>query len=143
MTSPLPTDCLNGIFRCLMDDASLLHSCLLVNRLWCKVAIPLLWNNPWQSTQLLIDKKNWLALIRTLLSCSSEESKDVLRKNGMGLLLQTISSKPPLFDYIRYCHYLSPTVMDRLKMETVGEDKDNKKNVDGEYYLPRAYREHL
>ncbi|CAG8558515.1 12705_t:CDS:2 [Funneliformis caledonium] len=138
MTPSLPTDCLNGIFRCLLDDASSLHSCLLVNRLWCEIAIPLLWNNPWQSTQLFVDR-NWPAIIRTFSSCLPEESKDILRRNGIDLL-QTISSKPPLFDYVGYCQYLSPTVMDRLKrILTVGED--NKKNVN-EFYS-RLYREHL
>src|SRR5436190_18829274 len=98
MTPPLPTDCLNGIFKCLLDDAYSLHSCLLVNRLWCKIAIPLLWNNPWQGTPILMDedyKKNWPALIRTLLSCLPEESKEILRKNGIDLLLQKSPSKPP------------------------------------------------
>ncbi|GBC09392.1 hypothetical protein RclHR1_08820003 [Rhizophagus clarus] len=30
-------------FRC---DFSALHSCILVDRLWCRLAIPLLWENP-------------------------------------------------------------------------------------------------
>ncbi|RIA98292.1 hypothetical protein C1645_750486, partial [Glomus cerebriforme] len=141
MSPPLPTDCLNVIFKCLLDDAGSLHSCLLVNKLWCETVIPLLWNNPWQCTQLFIDTKNWLLLVRTLLSCLPEESKGILRKNGINLLLRTISSNPPLFDYVGFCQHLSPNVMDKLKSITVGED--NKKNVNSECYLPRAYREHL
>src|SRR3954452_15756387 len=138
MTTPLPTDCLNGIFKCLLNDAGSLHSCLLVNKLWCEIVIPLLWNNPWQSTQLLFNTKNWPAFIKTLLSCLPEESKELLRKNGIDLLLR-ISSKPPLFDYVGYCQYLSPSVMEKLKFITVGEDNKNNANC----YLPGAYREHL
>ena len=42
-----PTDCLNDIFEYLEKDKFSLHSCLLVNRLWCEVAVRILWNNPW------------------------------------------------------------------------------------------------
>ena len=42
-----PTDCLNDIFEYLEKDKFSLQSCLLVNRLWCEVAVRILWNNPW------------------------------------------------------------------------------------------------
>ncbi|GBC02152.1 hypothetical protein RclHR1_04480016 [Rhizophagus clarus] len=143
MQALLPTDCLNGIFKCLLDDlndASSLHSCLLVNKLWCETVIPLLWNNPWQCAKLIINNNDWPPLVRTLLSCLPEDSKEILRNNGINLLLRTTSS-PPLFDYVGYCQHLSPTVMDKLKSVTV--DEDNKNNVNSECYLPKAYREHL
>ncbi|CAB5179723.1 unnamed protein product [Rhizophagus irregularis] len=36
----------NEIIKNFQNDYSTLHSCVLVNRLWCRVAIPLLWENP-------------------------------------------------------------------------------------------------
>ena len=45
--SQLPTDCLNDIFEYLKDDMVTLHSCLLVNRLWCKVSVRVLWSDTW------------------------------------------------------------------------------------------------
>ena len=43
--SQLPADCLNEIFECLEEDKSTLHSCLLVNRLWCEVSVRILWKS--------------------------------------------------------------------------------------------------
>src|SRR5687767_12519551 len=34
------------VIKCFQNDFSTLHSCILVNRLWCRLAIPLLWENP-------------------------------------------------------------------------------------------------
>jgi hypothetical protein len=40
----------NEIIQNLQNDFSTLHSCILVNRFWCRLAIPLLWENPFSST---------------------------------------------------------------------------------------------
>jgi hypothetical protein len=34
------------IIQYFRNDFSTLHSCILVNRLWCRMAIPLLWEDP-------------------------------------------------------------------------------------------------
>ncbi|RGB26353.1 hypothetical protein C1646_770530 [Rhizophagus diaphanus] len=34
------------VIKYFQNDYSTLHSCVLVNRLWCRLAIPLLWENP-------------------------------------------------------------------------------------------------
>ncbi|CAG8685377.1 6982_t:CDS:1, partial [Acaulospora morrowiae] len=133
MIPSLPADCLDGILQYLHDDAGALYSCMLVNRLWCRRVVPILWSNPWKSRQLLIDHTPWPAIVRTLLSCLSEESKQILKNNGIELSAQT--SRRPLFEYIEYCQYLSPYVIDIVKRETVGD-----KTHSG---LPRAYRETL
>ncbi|PKY23264.1 hypothetical protein RhiirB3_437418 [Rhizophagus irregularis] len=36
----------NEIIKYFHDDYITLHSCILINRLWCRLAIPLLWENP-------------------------------------------------------------------------------------------------
>ncbi|EXX61312.1 uncharacterized protein OCT59_016021 [Rhizophagus irregularis] len=38
------------IIKNFQNDFSTLHSCVLVNRLWCRLAIPLLWENPFSIT---------------------------------------------------------------------------------------------
>ncbi|EXX55930.1 uncharacterized protein OCT59_002267 [Rhizophagus irregularis] len=38
------------IIKNFQNDYSTLHSCILVNRLWCRLAIPLLWENPFSIT---------------------------------------------------------------------------------------------
>src|SRR5687768_5585688 len=84
MPCQLLSDCLNGIFECLEDKD--LHSCLLVNRLWCEVSVRILWT----------DIQNY----NTLIACLSNESKEILRENG--IMISTQTSKPPLFNYVSF-----------------------------------------
>ena len=37
---------LNDIMQNFQNDFTTLYSCILVNRLWCRLAIPLLWESP-------------------------------------------------------------------------------------------------
>ncbi|GBC34021.1 uncharacterized protein OCT59_019096 [Rhizophagus irregularis] len=55
------------IIKYLLDDFSTLHSCILVNRLWCRLAIPLLWENPFS-----IPTKNYKFIEIYLLSLNDD-----------------------------------------------------------------------
>ncbi|GES93424.1 hypothetical protein GLOIN_2v1774203 [Rhizophagus clarus] len=46
MASYLPVECIREILEYLYDDTNSLYSCLLVNRNWCEITIPILWRNP-------------------------------------------------------------------------------------------------
>ena len=39
MACQLPVECLNNIVEYLEEDKPSLHSCLLVNRLWCEISV--------------------------------------------------------------------------------------------------------
>src|ERR1044071_7402466 len=88
MPFQLPVDCLNDIFEHLEDRVDL-HSCLLVNRLWCKVSVQILWR--------IIQNYN------TLIVCLPNRSKEFLYDNG--IVIQT--SKLPLFNYMAFIKILS------------------------------------
>src|ERR1043165_3630698 len=88
MPFQLPADCLNEIFEYLEDRVDL-HSCLLVNRLWCKVTVRILWRTIQNHT--------------TLINCLPNESKEFLFNNGV--IIQT--SKLPLFNYMTFIKILS------------------------------------
>src|SRR4051794_41012086 len=92
----IPTDCLNEIFEYLEYDKATLRSCLLVNRLWCEAAVSVLWRNIWNYSA---------ANIRALIACLPNESKEILRKNG--IILPASISKPPMFNYAAFCKVLS------------------------------------
>src|ERR1043165_8527905 len=94
--SQLPTDCLSEIFEYLEDDKITLHSCLLVNRLWCEVAVRILWRNVWNYSTINF---------RTLIACLPNESKEILHENG--ITISTPISKPPMFNYAAFCKILS------------------------------------
>src|SRR5438876_11720017 len=88
--SQLPADCFNEIFEYLKEDKITLHSCLLVNQLWCKVSVRILW-----TSVLNYD---------TLIACLPNESKEILY--NYRIITPTPASKPPLFNYIKFIKIL-------------------------------------
>src|SRR6266498_3376020 len=96
MVYQLPVDCLNEIFECLEADKTTLHSCLLVNRLWCKIIVKILWRNIWNHPL-----RATTSILSTLISCLPNESKELLHKNK--IFISTPTSKPPLFNYAAFC----------------------------------------
>src|SRR6266542_665723 len=98
MTLQLPSDCLNEIFEYLEDEKPTLHSCLLVNRLWCVVSVRILWKIIWN--------------FDTLIACLPIESKEILFKNGIIISIQ--NSKYPLFNYIEFIKNLSINEIDEM-----------------------------
>nr|CAG8496430.1 10102_t:CDS:10 [Entrophospora candida] len=42
-------DCLQDIFEYLRSDNNALHSCILVNKIWCEAATPILWSDPFKT----------------------------------------------------------------------------------------------
>ncbi|GBB92250.1 hypothetical protein RclHR1_01990022 [Rhizophagus clarus] len=108
MTLQLPIDCLDEIFEYLEEDYITLHSCLLVNRLWCEITVRILWRNVW-NLKYSIGHNSYrthvpLAIIGTLIACLPDESKDLLNKNG--IFISTLTSKP-LFNYASFTRVLS------------------------------------
>src|SRR2546421_10817386 len=94
----LLTDCLNDVFENLEDDKATLHSCLLVNRLWCKVSVRILWRN-WVTYDH--QPKIALSILSTLVSCLPNKSKELLRNNE--IFISAPTSKPSLFNYVSFC----------------------------------------
>jgi len=92
----LHNDCLNDIFEYLKDDIATLCSCLLVNRLWCKVSVKILWRNACNYRT---------SNFSTLIACLTSESKEILNKNGINISIP--ASKPPMFNYASFCKVLS------------------------------------
>src|SRR5688572_26405326 len=93
MPCQLPADCLHEIFKYLKNLD--LHSCLLVNYLWCEVSVQILWKN--------IQNYN------TLITCLPNESKEILRENE--IIISTPISRPPLFNYVAFIETLSIDVI--------------------------------
>jgi hypothetical protein len=83
---------LNEIFEYLADDKFALYSCSLVNRLWCEIAVRILWRNVWNYSN---------SYFRTLISCLPNESKEILLKNGI-----VIPTPTPTFYYASFCKTL-------------------------------------
>ncbi|RIA85967.1 hypothetical protein C1645_856976 [Glomus cerebriforme] len=96
MMAQLFADCLNEVLEHLEDDMVDLHSCLLVNHLWCNVSVRIFWRNVWNYKT---------SNLRTLITCLPNESKEILHNNG--IIISTPTSKPPMFNYASFCKFLS------------------------------------
>src|ERR1700722_14056362 len=103
----LPGDCLHEIFKYLEGDKITLYSCLLVNRLWCKVSVRFLWR----------EVQNY----ETLITCFPNESKEILYKNRILISIDAII-KPPLFNYAGFCKVLSINQI-KCQIDYLLEDK--------------------
>ncbi|POG65049.1 hypothetical protein GLOIN_2v1669850, partial [Rhizophagus irregularis DAOM 181602=DAOM 197198] len=109
----LQVDCLCEVFEYLEDDRPTLYSCLLVNRLWCKISVRILWRNIWNFD---IYQKDSLrvatSILSTLIACLPNESKELLHENN--IFISTPTFNPPLFNYARFCKVLSIDVVDDI-----------------------------
>src|SRR3954454_1889612 len=83
----LNVDCLSFIFHELTDKNSL-HSCILVNKEWCNIVVPILWkeysdscNYIWNNEINESEKK----LFETILSYLSSSSNQNLSDNNIKL----------------------------------------------------------
>src|SRR5581483_218656 len=99
-TPKLPSDCIEEILKTLdkENDRASLYSWTLVNRSWCQVAISLLWSHPFSNMNLeRIDNEAGYLLIRTYISCLSDDSRQQLIEEG-----HNIKKSKTLFDYPTY-----------------------------------------
>ena len=108
--SQLPTDCLVEIFEYLEDDKTTLCSCLLVNRLWCEIAVRILWKDVLSFS--ISYPKDVLTVLSSLIACLPNESKDLLYKNG--IFFTSPTWKPPLFNYVSFCKILSINTISQI-----------------------------
>jgi hypothetical protein len=97
--SKLNKDVILLILEELQDDSNSLYSCLLVNRTWCEMTVPILWKNP--SKQCRLTKNACEILYNVILLHLSEELKHNLRSQKIKL-----SMTKPLFNYISFWRYL-------------------------------------
>src|ERR1051326_8885578 len=88
----LPADCLYEIFTLLKDDKKSLHSCVLVNRLWCETAMPYLWSQPFQQST-----PPPASLINNFIACLSDDEKAELVQAG--IKIPAVFKRPPTFNY--------------------------------------------
>jgi hypothetical protein len=118
----LNVDCLVLIFDELQDKKSL-HSCLLVNREWCRLVVPILWRNySWCN----VEEFNFF---NTILSWLSSSSKQLLSDNDIKLPPTTLL-KPPLFNYISFCRFPETEIINRMIEMVLGNQNVSvKKNI--------------
>ncbi|CAB4426533.1 unnamed protein product [Rhizophagus irregularis] len=88
------------IIKCFRNDFSTLHSCILVNRLWCRLAIPLLWEDPFS-----IPTKNYNFIEIYLCTLNDDDFKSKLSEYDIKNYLFPYNST--LFNYPIFIKYLN------------------------------------
>jgi hypothetical protein len=100
----LNIDCLILIFNELRADNKSLYSRLLVNKEWCHLIVPILW----EKYPCYFNHEEKFS--NTILSCLPTSSKQLLFDNDIELPL-TILSKSPTFNYVSFCKFLSASTI--------------------------------
>ncbi|PKC72602.1 hypothetical protein RhiirA1_452115 [Rhizophagus irregularis] len=91
----------NEIIQYFRNDFLTLHSCILVNRLWCRITIPLLWENPFSKKY----PKNY-HFIEIYFSKLNEDDKTKL--NEYGIITELLfPSMNTLFNYPNFIQHLN------------------------------------
>src|SRR2546423_875943 len=121
-------DVLFLIIKELRNDRKSLHSCLLVDRTWCEITIPILWKNPWKFCS--IDSAESI-LFNVILLHLSEESRENLKKQKIDLF--AVTHQRLLFNYISFWRYLNLYLLEgmmvkRLERVTT-EEKESKISI--------------
>src|SRR6266542_220204 len=84
----------NYIIQGLRNDIKSLYSCIFVNRLLCRIAIPILWEDPFS----IIRREDYpYNVLDTYLSFFNKDDQTKLK--GFGIPIKSPSFKTPLFNY--------------------------------------------
>ncbi|GET66158.1 hypothetical protein GLOIN_2v1880335 [Rhizophagus irregularis DAOM 181602=DAOM 197198] len=108
----LNQDCLTLIIEKLYESKhNSLFSCLLVNRIWCRIVIPIIWKDPWFILSKINNEeiffKNSKLLLNIILLHLSKESRNYLENQGINLFKKLNFQKNTLlFDYLTFSKYI-------------------------------------
>jgi hypothetical protein len=89
---------INEVIQYFYDDYRTLHSCILVNRLWCRLAIPLLWKDPFS---IKFPKNHHF--IEIYLHNLNEDDKTKLNEYG---IYNNLFPSDTLFNYPSFIQHL-------------------------------------
>ncbi|GBB89803.1 hypothetical protein RclHR1_01660022 [Rhizophagus clarus] len=121
----LNEDILYLIFEELKDNNNALYSCLLTNRTWCKITIPILWKNPWKFLKDM-EREQMELLLNVIILHLTNESKNTLKSKCTELLRFLMNPyQKPLFDYISFCRHLDFINIDIIIMEFAAIESEN------------------
>ncbi|GBC06205.1 hypothetical protein RclHR1_06690010 [Rhizophagus clarus] len=112
MSIKLPIECLIEIFEFIIQqnfDYITLRSCSLVNRQWCAVAMPMLWEEPLMNLQDELTHDKMCMPITTYIMCLSDETKIILSKCGIKIT-PTLKRKAT-FNYTSYLRSLDNVML--------------------------------
>ncbi|RIA90118.1 hypothetical protein C1645_823809 [Glomus cerebriforme] len=120
MSNFINEDCLRIIFTKLQNDPDSLYSCILVNRFWCRIAVQILWKNPYGYKKISLKKLN-----NSIFNMLPITSKQYLLKDNIKSSLN-INLNKPLFNYISFfsnisLHIIKDTMRGEFRIDKFDE----------------------
>ncbi|CAI2169931.1 19578_t:CDS:2 [Funneliformis geosporum] len=91
----LSVECFEQVLIHFKNDPATLFKCLLVNRLWCRLSVPLLWSHPFEYHGFGEFAAN---IIQIYIACLPEDKRQILIDES----LPVPETKSPLFNYPNY-----------------------------------------
>ena len=88
----------NHIIQYFRDDLKTLYSCILVNRHLCRIAIPILWKNPFSVPVTCQEKYSYSFSIHI----SFLDNYDQMKLKEFGITINPPLLKKPLFNYLKF-----------------------------------------
>jgi hypothetical protein len=97
---------INETIQYFQNDFSTLHSCILVNRKWCRLAIPLLWEDPFSIK--FPENYHFIHFIELYLHNLNDEDKKKLKKYGIN---DELFPSNTLFNYPNFIKCLNTQII--------------------------------
>jgi hypothetical protein len=92
------------IIKYFKNDFTTLYSCILVNRLWCRLAIPLLWENPFS---IPTKNYNFIEIYLDNLNGDFQTKLNEYKINDNSLLSNTLFNYPKFLKYLNIYNIVS------------------------------------
>ncbi|KAF0496884.1 hypothetical protein F8M41_020890 [Gigaspora margarita] len=105
------------ILENLNNEVSSLHSCALVSRHWCKMSIPLLWQDPFS-----FNRKS--SLITNYFSSLCEDEKFFLKKRVIN-----VEFSKTLFDYARFLKVIDLDDLESIVLRWISRHRISTKKI--------------
>ncbi|RGB36919.1 hypothetical protein C1646_813695 [Rhizophagus diaphanus] len=96
---PRYAECQDIITNYLQDDLNTLYSCILVNRRFCRIFIPILWNNPFK---FIKRQEKLLEFFNTIIHCLEINDKQLLIKEKLIKIQDLPTTTKAYFEYNKF-----------------------------------------
>lgn len=96
------------ILQYLRNDLRSLYSCIFVNRLFCRISIPLLWEDPFS---IPLSNKTFIHFLDIYFLYLSDVNKNTLKNHGFNII-DSLSLKPHLFNYPSFLKTVNSSLID-------------------------------
>jgi hypothetical protein len=121
----LVKDVLVLIFTELLGDLDSLHSCSLVNKTWCELAMPLLWKNSYQCPYKY-KKESREKYYNVIAHFLPNNPDDPLPQNKIVLPLNKFP-KGPMLEYMNYIALFTPACIEDMVKLTINDEVEDSK----------------